>query len=108
MAYGAGMIEGRRGVPELPREVEHVWSMFCDLSAARPASSPISYREIEAYGRLTCNMPTPWEVDQIKRLDAMALEIWARKTTGKPTRSRTAGTDAAGIDRVLNRVSRDG
>lgn len=106
MAYGAAILQGHGGAPELPPEVAHVWAMFCDLSAARGHMVPISYQEIEAYGRLTHNPPTPWEIEQIKALDAIALGIWAKG----PSKRRTSanGADARSIDRVLDRVGRRG
>lgn len=109
MAYGAGVLEGRPGLPEPPRETLHVWGMFADLSQARGPSQPISYSEMEAYGRLTGMMPTPWEAEQIKRLDAIALETWAKQAKSKGgARDRASGRDSEGIRRVLSGAARRG
>lgn len=106
MAYAAAMLQGRRGAPSLPPEVAPIWAMFCDMSAARGHMVPISYQEIEAYGRLTGAPLTPWEVEQIRALDIVALGIWAKG----PSKRRTSanGADPRSIDRVLDRVGRRG
>lgn len=108
MEHGAAVLQERRTIPDCPHEAAHVWSMFADLSSARGHMVPISYSEIEAYGRLTGQQPSPWEVEQIKALDGLALRIWSEKATKKAPRDRAAGNDAVGIDRVLGRASRNG
>lgn len=69
------MLEG----PELPAELEHVWTWFLELHAARSSggfgSGPIMFSEIESWSRLTLRSPKSIEVDMIKRLDS----IWLAK-----------------------------
>lgn len=106
MAFGAAVIQGHRAPPPLPAEAVGTWQAFQALSSARGAMQPIGFQDIDAYCRLTGDELSPWDIDQVRALDVMALQIWADKATKKPTKSRVAGTDAAGIDRVLGRVGR--
>lgn len=108
MAYGAAVIQGHRPPPSLPVEAASAWHAFSALSNARGAMQPIAWADIDAYSRLTGDALSPWDIEQVRALDIMALSIWAEQAGKKPTRSRVAGTDAAGIDRVLGRVGRHG
>lgn len=108
MAYGAAVIQGHRAPPPLPVEGQSAWHAFQALSSARGAGQPIGWQDIDAYCRLTGDELSPWDIDQVRALDSMALPIWAEQAGKKPMRSRAAGTDAAGIDRVLGRAARNG
>ncbi|WP_435052260.1 phage tail assembly chaperone [Geoanaerobacter pelophilus] len=75
--------------PPMPAEVEHIWTWFQELSATRGGGfgpAPITYQEIEAWSRLTGNRPTPWEVTQIKMLDAEYF-AWQDEKAEKETSS---------------------
>lgn len=53
--------------PEMPEAGQHIWQWFCALAAASPEG--ITYREIEAWSRLTGHQPTPQEVRLIMQLE---------------------------------------
>lgn len=109
MEYGAAAIAQRPSLPDAPVETAHVWVMFTDLSNARSVNEPISYQDIEAYGRITGMMPTPWEAGQIKRLDGMALQHWAEQATKEGrAKSRASGRDPDGVRNVLRGAARRG
>ena len=108
MAYGAAVLQGHRAPPSLPVEAESAWHAFQMLSSARGAMQPIGWQDIDAYCRLTGDDLSPWDIEQVRALDAMALQIWNDKARKGPTRTRSAGNDAAGIDRVLSRAARHG
>ena len=60
--------------PPLPILLRHVWFWFCELSGSRSsgmAANPISYTEIEAWGRLTGRRPDVREVRLIVMLDSV-------------------------------------
>ena len=108
MAYGAAVLQGHRAPTPLPVEAESAWHAFQMLSSARGAMQPIGWQDIDAYCRLTGDDLSPWDIEQVRALDVMALKIWADNAGKKPTRDRAAGNDAAGVDRILGRVARRG
>lgn len=61
---------------DLPEELRYLWHWFIELHNSRGAGlaglDPISYSEIEAWSRLTGNEPETWEIQAIKRIDAIA------------------------------------
>lgn len=62
--------------------MEHIWEWFLDLSLARPVGygpTPISFSEIEAYSRLMGVEITPWEVEQLRRIDRLAVVEASKK-----------------------------
>lgn len=65
-------------VPPLPPLAAHVWGYFTDLARCRNYAGmgsplPISYRDIEAWGRVTGNTLAPWELRAVLQLDAAFL-----------------------------------
>ena len=66
-----------------PKELEHVWIWFLELTAARGSNgfgpNPISYAELQAWSLLTKQNPTPWEISLLKRLDKHYLIIMAKE-----------------------------
>lgn len=69
--------------PYFPGIVAHVWDWFCELNKARPSAgfgvSAITYPDIFAWAQLSCNVPTPWEVSLIKKLDSLFLKVNSKK-----------------------------
>lgn len=69
-------------LPKMPRALEHIWAWFCELNSARTSNgfgaNPITYSEIAAWSALTLNVPTPWEVSLLKRIDRAFLEEMAK------------------------------
>jgi hypothetical protein len=65
--------------PEFPEEMLHVWSAFLSLSGTRSAGFsgplPITYSEIRSWMEVTGNYLSPWEVDAVKKLDAVYLRV---------------------------------
>lgn len=65
--------------PPVPPGSEAIWDSFLALSAARPrfqgGVGPISYGEIEAYGRASGVRLRPFEVALIRDLDLVYVEI---------------------------------
>jgi hypothetical protein len=65
--------------PEFPDEVLHVWSAFLLLSETRAQGFsgplPITYSEIKSWIELTGNYLLPWEVEAVKKLDAVYMRV---------------------------------
>lgn len=65
--------------PDFPEEVLHVWSAFLFLSETRAAGFsgplPITYSEIKSWTELTGNYLSPWEVEAVKKLDAVYMRV---------------------------------
>ena len=72
-------IEALESPTEFPQLLSHVWSAFCRLSNSRSAgfSGPnsISYLEIQAWKEVTGTPLKSWEVEAVKRLDAVYLGV---------------------------------
>jgi len=72
-------IEELESPTPFPTLLSHVWSAFCTLSNTRTAgySGPnaISYYEIKAWKDLTDTPLKSWEVEALKRLDAVYLGV---------------------------------
>lgn len=68
---------------ELPDEMQYVWRCFIELNNARSGTgygiNPISYMEIYCYFKLQNIEPEEWEVQTIKRLDSIAMKVYADK-----------------------------
>ena len=64
---------------DFPLHLEHIWSAFISISGGRSMGfsgpNPISYEQIKAWKELTYNTLTPWEVELVKRLDAVYLGV---------------------------------
>jgi hypothetical protein len=68
----------RRGIthpdligPDLPDAFKYIWNWFCELSSSSDGS--LTYREIEAWSRLTGARPTPAEVKLIMAMERKKL-----------------------------------
>jgi hypothetical protein len=63
--------------PQFPELLEYVWTAFLLLNHTRGQGFngpvPISYQEIDAWQRMTQNTLLPWEIEAVKRLDAVFL-----------------------------------
>lgn len=72
---------------ELPPTMRFVWYWFIDLHNSRTssgfASNPIQYSEIKSYFDLKDIVPMEWEVQLIKQLDLVALQIQAEEAEKK-------------------------
>lgn len=64
---------------EIPDCVNYLWQWFVELSSSRSSSgfgaNPISYLEINAWDKLNMHWIRPWEVETIKRMDAIFLDF---------------------------------
>jgi len=60
-----------------------MWGCYSDLDLSRTSSgfgpNPLSYAEIEAYGRLIGIDWRPWQVRALKMLDAAFLQFCAKR-----------------------------
>jgi hypothetical protein len=60
-------------LPSFEPEIAYLWEMWRELHRARGsggmASNPLSYTEIEAYGRLIDEALEPWEARAIRAVD---------------------------------------
>ncbi|MBY0431698.1 MAG: hypothetical protein K2Q10_10910 [Rhodospirillales bacterium] len=69
--------------PDLPPQVEHLWSWYAELESGRGGSGfgpqPLSYADIDAWARLMSVRPSPWEVLALRRIDILWLDIIARQ-----------------------------
>jgi hypothetical protein len=63
--------------PECPPLLEPLWMMFCQVSRGRTSNgfgaNPLTWADIEAWGRLTATDPSPWEIDLLVTLDNLWL-----------------------------------
>lgn len=63
--------------------MKFVWYWFIELHNSRTSSgfglNPIQYSEIKAYFDLKNIVPEEWEVQLVKKLDAIALEHYAEE-----------------------------
>jgi hypothetical protein len=63
--------------PDLPYHLTYLWGWFGELAGRRQSNgmdvSPIAWREIEAWARLTGRDPKPWEVQALVKLDDLLL-----------------------------------
>lgn len=66
----------------------YLWDRFLELSQARGsngfAPNTISYTEIAAFAELEGIEFTPWEVDALRRLDA----LWCKVYNGRSSRTQ--------------------
>ena len=73
------MPKGLAPEEDFPLLLEHIWSAFISLSGGRSMGfsgpNPLSYEQIKAWKELTCNILTPWEVELVKRLDAVYIGV---------------------------------
>jgi hypothetical protein len=64
---------------EFPIIVSHIWTAFVHISYSRSAGfsgpNPITYSEIKAWMELTHTPLRSWEVEAIKRLDAVYMGV---------------------------------
>ena len=72
--------------PDIPPELEHLWVWYWQLRTAQPSAgfgpAPLSFGEMDAWGRVTGNRLQPWQVDVLLAMDAAFLEAQA-KAAGK-------------------------
>jgi hypothetical protein len=62
----------------LPREAQHLWGAFMELSRTRTVSmalSAITYAEIAAWCGLKQEDLDPWEVEAIRDVDEIFLRV---------------------------------
>lgn len=85
----------KRQIHKTPKELEeltsvkcppllhYMWLAFLELNSGRGSSGfgpqPLSYQEIESWARLTRRHLTAWQVQLLKRLDAMYLSKQAKQ-----------------------------
>lgn len=68
--------------PELPQGAYYVWSWFLKLNSSRGSNgfgvNPLSYTEMKCFFDLEGVVPTDWELEILKKLDAVAIESYAK------------------------------
>jgi hypothetical protein len=66
-------------VPKMPEMLAYLWVWFCELDAARGGNgfglNPIGYSEIKAWAELTRVQPEPWEIEALRRFDAVRIRV---------------------------------
>jgi hypothetical protein len=69
--------------PEFPELLEYVWAAFLLLNQTRGQGYngplPITYQEMSAWIELTNTKLLPWEIEVIKRLDAIYLRVVSQR-----------------------------
>lgn len=74
---GETPIEARR--PEFPFLLRYLWDIFFELNGTRPhgfdGPLQITYSEIKCFSELKGIVLKPWEVDVIKKIDYIYLEV---------------------------------
>jgi hypothetical protein len=89
-------------LPELPRDVSHIWEAFVELfNPEGVGNGPfrIHFAEIEAYARLTRKTLSPGEAIMIRDLSEVYVKHYAA-TKGKPQMTNvTSMSDVEGIKR---------
>lgn len=88
-----------RDIPELdelltlPASMEQVWYWFVSLNNARSSNgfgvNPIQYSEMKAYFDLINVEPEEWEVNTIKQLDIVAMQIFADQQKREQEKQKT-------------------
>ncbi|OGU13875.1 MAG: hypothetical protein A2076_13185 [Geobacteraceae bacterium GWC2_53_11] len=77
--------------PEFYPALQHIWNWFHQLSNTRGGGfgpAPITFQEIAAWAGLMQTEPTPWEIEQIIRLDAVWFKLQAERDKDKPDKRR--------------------
>jgi len=59
-------------IPECPVEVGYLLDWFQEL---KTGPDHLTFQEIDAWAKLTCNFPTPSEVDVLVRLDRELMTV---------------------------------
>ncbi|MBV5327024.1 MAG: hypothetical protein JZU65_05210, partial [Chlorobium sp.] len=75
--------------PDFPAAAIHIWNWFQQLSWTRGGGfgpAPLTHNEIRSWYK---NMgvkprPTPWEIEQILRLDGIWFKVQGEKDKNKP------------------------
>lgn len=74
--------------PPLPRAMEGVWLDFLDVCGKRGSAAhgpaPLTYPDLESWGRLTGADVSPWRVRAIMAVDRVFLDAFTPKSTPKP------------------------
>lgn len=79
-----GPVDPRLDPPPLSRCLVPLWETFLTLSCARRSGMgphALTLTDIEAWCRLTGVRLSPWELDTLLALDAVALSVTARTTS---------------------------
>ncbi len=63
----------------MPGDLVYLWLWFCELDAARGGNgfglNPLGFTEISAWAQLTRNSPQPWEIEVLRRIDAVRIRV---------------------------------
>lgn len=76
MAYSSGKVDSRLEAHPPPRAVMVLWETFLLLAATRRSgmsAHPLTMNDIEAYCRMANIQLTPWELETLIALDAVAM-----------------------------------
>lgn len=64
--------------------MQYLWQWFWEINDSRSSNgfgpNPISYLEIQAWNDLTMKLIHPWEVETIKKMDAIFREFQAENS----------------------------
>lgn len=82
-------IDELAALPKLPPAAANVWEYFTELDGARGSNgfgpNPLSYRDIDAWQRVTQQALDPWELKTILRLDGLFMTAYAKANQGQGT-----------------------
>jgi hypothetical protein len=87
----------------IPPAAEHVWAWFWDLEQGRRAGfspEPFGYTDIEAWARLCCEEPRPWEVKALMAMDG-ARRGEHRRLTDPANAGKVKASDTAGMMQLM-------
>lgn len=84
--------------PEVPSAAEHLWLWFWDLNGSIGnngfGATPLTYNEIGHWAKLYHIVPSPWEVQTLRRMDATFRDVVAVR--GAPGQAATGKKDENG------------
>jgi len=66
--------------PDLPVQLEHLWTAFVDLRSACSGDSSISYQDVNAYTEFSGVRLDYYEFKLIKRLEALWMKCRNKET----------------------------
>ena len=78
---------------QLPASMYEIWQVFISLHNSRNSgfqANPIAYSEIQAYYSLYQTVPDAWEIETIKRLDFVVLQIFSDEQEKEQKKRKTS------------------
>jgi len=89
---------------DYPQQLEYLITWYWDMASGRQSGmsvNPLSWAEIESWGRLLGIYPDQWEVRTLREMDRAFLEHVRKKSSGSSKPKHTGGNvPAAGRRRA--------